>query len=240
MLLFLLVATVPGLAQAQPAAPRRPPVSASAPDTSQAGAVRVYLDCQSSRCDYDFFRDQMRWVNFVRDRLVSDVLLLVTSLRTGSGGSEYTITAIGQSTNRGRADTAVVFVAPNDADDVVRRQLARTFSRLLGPYAARTPLASRLTLNYAAPRTAAASPQSVQDPWNFWVYRVSVNGFGNGEKRQSFVNGFSTISANRVTQSLKVNLSANLGYDQSRFELGDGKTFTNIQRNDGQLAVLRL
>jgi len=223
---------------AQSTVPTTPPAPLTAPDTSQAGAVRVFLDCQSSRCDYDFFRDQMRWVNFVRDRLVSDVLLLVTSLRTGSGGLEYTIAAIGQSANRGRADTAVVFVAPNDADDVVRRQLARTFSLLLGPYAARTPLASRLTLNYAAPSTASASPKSVKDRWNFWVYRVSVNGFGSGEKRQSFVNGFASTSANRVTQSLKVNLSANLGYDQSRFELGDGQTFTNIQRNYGGNALM--
>jgi hypothetical protein len=238
LLVSLFLAVAPGTAMAQSTGQGTPVAPATAPDTSQAGAVRVFLDCQSSRCDYDFFRDQMRWVNFVRDRLVSDVLLLVTSLRTGSGGSEYTISAIGQTANRGRADTAVVFVAPNDADDVVRRQLARTFSLLLAPYAARTPLASRLTLNYAAPTTAAASPKSVQDPWNFWVYRVSVNGFGNGEKRQSFVNGFSTISANRVTQSLKMNLSANLGYDQSRFELGDGKTFTNIQRNYGGNALL--
>ena len=230
----LCLAIAPGASLAQPT----PPGATPAPDTSQAGAVRVYLDCQSSRCDYDFFRDQMRWVNFVRDRLVSDVLLLVTSLRTGSGGLEYTISAIGQGANRGRADTAVVFVAPNDADDVIRRQLARTFSLLLGPYAARTPLASRLTLSYAAPTTAAASPKSVKDPWNFWVYRVSVNGFGNGEKRQSFVNGFASTSANRVTQSLKVNLSANLGYDQSRFDLGNGKTFTNIQRNYGGNASL--
>ena len=238
VLLSLCLAMAPAAAMAQPAGAGTPAVPASVPDTTQAGAVRVYLDCHSSGCDYDSFRDQMRWVNFVRDRLVSDVLLLVTSLRTGSGGFAYTISAIGQSANRGRADTAVVFVAPNDADDVVRRQLARTFSLLLGPYAARTPLASRLTLNYAAAPTAAASPKSVQDRWNFWVYRVSVNGYGNGEKRQSFVNGFSTISANRVTQSLKVNLSANLGDDQSRFELGDGKTFTNIQRNYGGNALL--
>ncbi len=236
LLLLVAAASSTSLAQSTPPVPAAVP--AVAMDTSQAGAVRVFLDCQSSRCDYDFFRDQMRWVNFVRDRLVSDVLLLVTSLRTGAGGSEYTIAAIGQSANRGRADTAVVFVAPNDADDVVRRQLARTFSLLLGPYAARTPLASRFTVSYAAPTTAAATPKSVQDPWNFWVYRVSVNGFGSGEKQQSFVNGFSTISANRVTQSLKVNMSANLGYDQSRFDLGGGKTFTNIQRNYGGSALL--
>jgi hypothetical protein len=228
----LCLCTVAGAAAAQPAA--SPPAAvASAPDTSQAGAVRVYLDCQSSSCDFDFFRDQIRWLNFVRDRMVADVQLLVTSLRTGSGGSEYTIAAIGLDRYRGRADTVVAFTNPNDAPDVVRRQLARTFSLLLAPYAARTPLAPRLTLTYAAPTTTAATPQSVKDRWNFWVYRVSVNGYGSGEKQQSFQNGFLSASASRVTQTLRMGFSGDLGYDQSRFSLGNGTEFTNIQRNYG-------
>ena len=103
----------------------------AAPDTTQADAIRAYLDCQGSRCDYDFMRDQIRWVNWVRDRLFADVQLLVTSLRTGAGGTEYTVAAIGVNKYKGRADTTVVFVNPNDADDVARRSLARTFSLLL-------------------------------------------------------------------------------------------------------------
>ncbi|MEN9818611.1 MAG: hypothetical protein RLZ32_2491, partial [Gemmatimonadota bacterium] len=64
----LLLAGAPAAhAQATTAAPAPPP--AAAVDTTQAGAVKVFVDCQSSRCDLDFFRDQMRWVNFVRDRL---------------------------------------------------------------------------------------------------------------------------------------------------------------------------
>ncbi|MES2523734.1 MAG: hypothetical protein V4617_13595 [Gemmatimonadota bacterium] len=214
------------------------PAATPATDTTQAGAVRVYLDCQSSNCDFDFFRDQLRWLNFVRDRMVSEVQLLVTSLRTGAGGSEYTIAALGQGRYRGRADTVVVFTNPNDAPDVVRRQLARTFSLMLAPYAARTGLAPRMTLSYAAPTTAAANPQSVRDPWNFWVYRVGVNGYGNGEKQQSFQNGFLSASANRVTQNVRIGVSGNLGYDQSRFSLSDGTEFTNIQRNYGGSAIV--
>ena len=35
------------------------------------------------------------WVNFVRDRLFADVTILVTSLRTGAGGQQLTVSAIG-------------------------------------------------------------------------------------------------------------------------------------------------
>ncbi|MCA0375251.1 MAG: hypothetical protein LCH84_06255 [Gemmatimonadetes bacterium] len=228
---------VPALSlAAQPGPPAGAPPSA--PDTSQAGAVRVFVDCQSNRCDFDFFRDQMRWVNFVRDRLYSDVLLLVTSLRTGAGGTEYTIAALGNDRYRGRADTAVVIANPNDADDVVRRQLARTFGLLLAPYAARTPLASRIDMTFRAPTGAPASPRGVKDPWNFWIYRISANGFGSGEKRQTFRYGFLNASASRVTAGWKMGVGANLGYDESKFRVSDTTTFTNLLRNYGGNAMI--
>ncbi|WP_434479734.1 hypothetical protein [Gemmatimonas sp.] len=228
------LALLPQVAGAQTTSPAAPTAASStATDTAQAAAARVFVDCQSSNCDFDFFRDQMRWVNFVRDRLFSDVLLLVTSLRTGAGGIEYTIAAIGNDKYKGRADTAVVVAAPNDAQDVVRRSLARTFSLLLAPYAAKSPLASRIDLTYRAPVGATTNPKSVKDPWNFWVYRISANGFGSGEKRQQFMSGFLNASANRVTAAWKVNVGANLGYDESRFTLSNGSTFTNLLRNYG-------
>lgn len=206
---------------------------APATDTTQAGALRVFVDCESRGCDFDFFRDQMRWVNFVRDRLYADVLLLVTSLETGSGGREVTISAIGGERFKGRADTAVVFINPNDANDIARRSLARTFSLMLAPYAAKTALASRLDMTYRAPTGAQTNPKAVKDPWNFWVYRVSANGYGSGEKRQSFRDGFLSTSANRVTAAWKINTGARLGYNESKFSLSDGTEFTNLQRNYG-------
>jgi hypothetical protein len=54
LLVSLFLAVAPGTAMAQSTGQGTPAAPATAPDTSQAGAVRVFLDCQSSRCDYDF------------------------------------------------------------------------------------------------------------------------------------------------------------------------------------------
>lgn len=213
-------------------------IAAPRADSVANDAIRVFLDCQNARCDSQFFVDQMRWVNFVRDRLFADVTLFVTSLRTGAGGTEYSISAIGGERFRGRVDTVVVYNAPNDADDVIRRRLMRTFSLLLAPYAARTAAAQRLTLTYAAPTGVQAAAQSIKDPWNFWVYRLSANGFSSGEKSQSFGNMFFNASASRVTAAWKTTFSTNLSYDQSKFDLTAGQTFTKIQRDYGANALV--
>ncbi len=183
-------------------------------------------------------RDQMRWVNFVRDRLFAEVHLLVTSLRTGSGGTEYTISAIGQDRYRGRADTAVVFILPNEADDIARRSLARTFSLMLAPYAARTPLAGQLTLTYAGPTGASQTTQPARDRWNFWTYRVGANGYTNGEKRSSYRHLNLNLSANRVTAAWRVSVGTFLGYDENQYDLGVEGKFVNLQRNYGGNALV--
>ena len=227
--LVLVAIAAFSLANAPDAAAQAP----AAADTSQSDGVRVFVDCQNAYCDRQYFVDQMKWVNFVRDRLFADVTLLVTSLRTGSGGTQYTIAAIGGDKYKGRADTVLVYNLPNDAEDVVRRRLVRTFSLVLGPYAAKTSVAQQLNLTYTAPSGTAGTSQTIKDPWNFWIYRVSANGFGSGEKSQSFGNMFFNASANRVTAAWKVNLGSNLSYDQSEFSLSDGTKFVKIQRDYG-------
>ena len=206
-------------------------------DTARAGAVRVYLDCQTRGCDFDFMRDQIRWSSWVRDRLFADVQLLVTSLRTGSGGSEYTIEAIGLERYKGRADTAQVFTSPNDADDVVRRQLARTFSLLLAPYAAKTPLAARLSMAYVDATGATAVAQQQKDRWNNWVYRISASGYANGEKQAQSRSVNVNTSAGRVTAAWKLNTDAYVSYNESRYDLGSDGVFLNLQRNYGGSAL---
>ena len=200
------------------------------------GAVRAFLDCREDACDRDFLVTELAWVNWMRDRLDADIHLLVTRQVTGSGGAEWVVVAIGQRAAAGAADTLRFTSNPNDATDLIRRQLLRVASQLLLPYAARGPLGDRLTIAYAAPvATAAAAPAN--DRWNFWTYSVSGNAFLNGESQQSFQNVSGSLSANRTTELWKIRMSASDSYNQSSFTLSDGSTFTARQRNSAVRAL---
>ncbi len=228
---LLLALIAAPLAAQGPASPAR--------DTVQNTAVRAYLDCSVSGCDRDFFVTEMKWVNWMRERLDAEFHMLVTSQTTGSGGRQYTVVAIGQKQYAGKADTLSYTSNPNDADDTRRRGLLRVMSQLLLPYAARTPLGTRLSVSFTAPpRGAAAQSAAAKDRWNFWTYSLSANGYASGEKRQSFANLFNNIDANRTTEEWKIRLGVNFSYDQSSFSLGDGTTFTNVQRNYGASALV--
>lgn len=207
---------------AQGAPPAGPPARPAAPDstTLQSQAIRVFLDCQQVNrgCDRDFFLTDVNFVNWVRDRFDAEVQLLVSSLTNGGGGTEYTVTFIGRKRFEGLSDTLVHNSRPNDPDDRIRRDLARTFKLGLARYAARSGIAPRLQLAYVSPTgTQQADPRSLKDPWNFWLFSASMNGFGNAETQQRFINGFGSFSAARTTESLKMNFAVTGSVNEQKF-----------------------
>jgi hypothetical protein len=226
---------LPAALHAQPTpAPSAP---AARPDTAAlVGAIRVFLDCNARGCDFDFIRTELGWVTWVRDRFDADVLLLVSVLRAANGGQEYTMSFIGQKRFAGRVDTLRHSSLPNDPDDRLRRDLTRQFGLGLAPLAAQTPIGSRLSVAFQAPRGLGGgltSPQSVRDRWNFWLFRASANGFVNGEQRQRFGNGFGSFTANRITATTKITTGINADVSSQSFTLNDGSQFRNTLRGYG-------
>ena len=115
------------------------------PPSQGDGIPRVFLDCQANGCDDDFLRTELTWLNFVRDRTLALVHILVTSQTTASGGSEVTATFIGLDTLSGKADTIVQFSPQGDTFDERRKQLTRVIGQGMVRFVANTPLASALS-----------------------------------------------------------------------------------------------
>jgi len=210
-------------ARAQDAPPKPP---APAP-------VRVFVDCQSASCDYEYFRTEIAFVDHVRDRKDADVHVLVTGQATGSGGREYSMKFIGLGRFQG-VDAVMVYAASVDAtDDVVRKALVQHLTLGLVRYAAESPTGARLTVKFT-PETAEAGGQNRQqgrDPWDFWVFRLSGNGFFNGEESTSSKSFGASASANRTTEAWKINMSFSGHYNSSEYDLGGGEMFTSVTKN---------
>ena len=146
--------------------------------TVQDSAVRVFLDCPDTFCDFDYYRTEITFVNWVRDRQFAQVHVLVTTQRTG-GGQEFTLAFIGLERFAGTVDTLRRLSHTTDTEDDVRRGVAQTMRLGLVRFAAKTPVAPNLAISYSAPVSTAAQ---VQDPWNYWVFSASLSGNFNGEK----------------------------------------------------------
>lgn len=205
------------------------------PDTS--AALRVYLDCQPYLCDFDYFRTALASVNWVRDRMEADVQILVSTQRTGSGGTEWTLTLIGRARADGLVDTLRYDALPNESNDITRKALVQRVRVGLVRYVARVSGPDAVTVSFGSERKGAGQTKPARDPWHYWVFQTQINGFMNGESLQGFRNIFGSVSADRVTQAWKTNLSFNESYNDSHFDVPDSAqpsgydVITNLQRS---------
>jgi hypothetical protein len=72
-------------------------------DSLRNVAPKVFIDCNF--CDEDYIRQNITFVNYVRDRKLADIHILVTMQETGSGGNEFTLAFIGQKKMKNINDT---------------------------------------------------------------------------------------------------------------------------------------
>jgi len=180
-------------------------------DTLKKTAVKVYLDCGS--CDIEYIKNEITFVNYVRDRNEAQVHVLITTQGTGSGGREYTLTFIGQNGFTDVKDVQRYFTSSTDTEDEIRRGLVQALRLGLMSFVGRTPIAGRIAIKYTAPRETGP----VRDPWNFWVFSLSSQGNISGQKtyKRDFLMG--SFSANRVTEQTKVQLSFDYSNSRRKF-----------------------
>jgi hypothetical protein len=197
-----------------------PAAPAAAQPAAAAEQVRVFIDC-GFHCDMDFLRTELTWVDYMRDRADAQVHVLVTRQATAGGGGLFTLEFIGLRQFAGQVDTLHYSSGANDSQDTTRRGLARVIKLGLVPFAARTSAGQRLNVTLdAAPAAAAGQPAEAaqHDPWNFWTFRLGMNGNSRGESQQGFDYLSGSIAANRTTADWKIDITTNGSYDESRFE----------------------
>ena len=194
---------------------------------AQDSALRVFLDCPDSFCDFDYYRTEITFVNWVRDRQFAQLHLLITSQSTGSG-REYTLTFIGLARFAGAEDTLRYLSHSTDTGDDIRKGLGRTMRLGLVRFASKTPVGTRIEVSYSAPAQAAAQ---VKDKWNYWVFTAGVSSNYSAEKVQNFFFVNTSLSANRTTEAWKIRLSVNGSYNESNFHYHPDSVTSIIYRN---------
>ena len=116
------------------------PATEDSVDVWKRSALKVFLDCR--RCDDDYIRNQITFINYVIDRQEAQLHLLITSQHTASGGREYTLYFIGQADFAGKNDTLLFNTYQDDTDDIIREKLVSIMKLGLVSYVSRTPMLS--------------------------------------------------------------------------------------------------
>jgi len=180
-------------------------------DNLREKALKVYVDC--SRCDIDFIRREIPYVNYVRDPQEAQVHLLITKQTTGSGGVEYAMNFIGLK-EFDKIDQETIYTSsPDETSDKTRKGYTRMISFGLMKYVATTPLVNGLNLHYDDSLGKVTEEKVVEDQWKSWVYDIRVIGQLDEQESYSSLSSEWDLGARKVTPDWKIEFGAS--YDQS-------------------------
>jgi hypothetical protein len=227
------------LLAAAPASAQNPPPQAG------ADALRVYLDCsggwRGGHCDSDLYRQEITFVNWVRQPQDAQVHVILTSQGAGGGGTRYTLDFLGRENLEGMEDEYTYSSSVTDVQDETLQGLLRTLRLGLVRYAAAAGFGEDLEVSGVAAEVRAARAQGQgdqvspeDDPWDFWVFNIDADASFESEDLQETKEFGFGVSANRTTEAWKFNVRADGNFERETFELpqDDGTVETEENNQD--------
>jgi hypothetical protein len=217
-MMMLLISVIPSIGYSQ-----------TEQNLIKEGASKIYIDC--SLCDINYIKEQIQIVNYVNDRKDADVHVLFVYQRTGASGTEYSLFFIGQNQFNGINDTVKFATDQTDTRDNEREKIVNALKLGLVRYIGKTKVADQMTITFQKPKPPTEKPK---DDWDFWFFKASMNGNISGEERSSFIYLNGSISADRVTENLKINLFVSNSYNENKFKYDAGSgliTYISISRS---------
>lgn len=178
-------------------------------------AIRIFIDCE--RCDMNYIREEIPYVNYVRDVKEAQVYVLETSEATGSGGIKYTYAFVGQEDFLGRNDTLSYSSAPDETRDYIRIWRTQMLKMGLMPYVATSPLFMEVVID----PTERVEKQEVDDRWNNWVFELDAEPRMEAEESLKELSLRSSVSATKITHDWKVELEFDHRYTRTKYTYDD-------------------
>jgi hypothetical protein len=198
----------------------------NAQTATPANGLEVFVDCNNygGDCYASYLRQEMNLITFVRDRLDADVHIIAKANYNNLGAQINTLFVSGQGRFNSLSDTLNYTIPPNSTEQEKRDIFTQYIKIALLPYLPKTALASKIQFKLSTDTTEAQENKSEWDPYNFWVFQLSLNGSMNGNEISKEFNASGYASADRETNNSKSNIYLNAEEQYSKYK-SDGKIY---------------
>jgi hypothetical protein len=177
--------------------------------------VKLFLDCN---CEKSYIRQNIPFVNHVRDQSLANVQLFIYDVANGSGGRTYLLDF------KGIKDYEDIFgklsyeTTPTMTSDEVRKGLVVKIKSGLLKYILESGLAEDISYTINEDGTGDIQEINFDDPWNNWIFEI----YGEADlSKESSRNEFEYevgFESDRVTEKWRIRADLELNQATSRFE----------------------
>ncbi|MBU2946877.1 hypothetical protein [Zobellia uliginosa] len=185
--------------------------------------LKLYIDCN---CEKNYLRQEITYVNHVRDQAQSNIKLFIYDIANGSGGRTYMLEFEGVEDYKDILGKLTYDSTASMTDDEVRKGLLKKVQSGLLQYVLESDLAENIT--YTVNKDGLAEIQEVdfRDPWNNWIFEV----YGEAKlKRESSRKEFEYelgFQSDHVTEKIRIRTDVELNQANKEF-VRDEETFTS-------------
>ncbi len=196
--------------------------------------LTVFLDFPFHQ---QYVRETITFVNYVRDRELSHVHIMISRHGSGSAGINYVISFIGRGRYEGMNNVITYWAPGNNTADETRRGLVEMISMGLVPYLAGTDMVNNVSLSIGSGREIERIP--VEDPWRNWVFEIFGGANFNKETRQSRFDSRWGFSADKVSEDWKIRIRPYFNLNERNFKTDDGVITSRSRRHGFQGNLIR-
>ena len=186
-------------------------VSENVQDTLRKNAVKIFLDCHN--CDMNYTRQEIPFINYVRDIHDAQVVILVSDQNAGSGGRQYTYTFHGQLEFSGMDDTLSYTTSPDQTSTLIRQKRTDLLKMGLMRYVAKTPLFNEIEIRH----NESLESEEVTDRWNNWVFELSTEPQFESEEAQKQLELRNSFNVSKITPEIKLEVELDHSFEQEKF-----------------------
>ncbi len=195
--------------------------------------LKIFVDCVNTYCAITYLKSEITVVDFLLDNKAADVHIIITEQNTGGGGEQYQLLFFGQNSFKKDADTIRFNTDRNATEFEIRDQLMKYLMLGLAPFVAKTTAAKDVKMDFKQSISNAGNDKSnpsgtTKDPWNYWVFKVGVNGNIRADAVYKSTNFNSSVSANRTTEEIKIGFNGRISKNNSGFEYKDSSGIKKI------------
>jgi hypothetical protein len=205
---------------------------------------RIFFDCNGPNCNSQYYRTEITWVNWVNDRQVADLHIIMGSLSTGSGGREYQLDFLGVDAAVAYEDQHIYRALATDTQRESLDGITHTLGLGIANWANTHGFRGLVRLQGSNPelgdivRRRVVSQEEVDDPWNLWVFRINANGNRSSEESETRTRFNGGFNASRVTPTWKLSFNLFANHRRERYELSSGPfSSTETDWNFNQLVA---
>jgi len=184
-------------------------------------APKLYIQ-DETYLDLNYIKNEIIFVNYVRERQNADIHLIITFQKTASSGREYSLQFIGLNDYKDINYTLKQTTQPDATDDDIRSALNDAIKRGLVPYMTRTGLRDMFNVEFTPP----TGQTEVIDKWHNWVFSMSLDGYGTGEKLYSYLYYSFYPTVQRITEKQKITINGGVTRVQRMFVIDDTTKLT--------------